>query len=63
MGDVASRFDDWMEILRTDVIQEAYGYEEGEFHADPDDWFPLFTEGLDPAEAFERALRSHRSPA
>lgn len=52
----AQNFDDWITSLNLDVIQDEYGYEEGEFTVYPDLWFPLFEEGLTPQQAFRRAL-------
>lgn len=53
-------FDDWIETLEIDVIQEEYGYEPGEFAVFPTLWRPLFDRGLTPAEAFKAALEAHR---
>ena len=49
-------FDEWITALNLDVIQDEYGYEEGEFTVFPDMWRPLYDEGLTPAAAFKRAL-------
>lgn len=49
-------FDDWIDVLTEDVIQNEYGYERGEFAVYPEHWRPLYTEGLTPSQAFKRAL-------
>jgi hypothetical protein len=55
----AWQFEDWIETLETEVIQEEYGYEPGEFNVTPENWRPLFLEGLSPLDAFKRALNTH----
>src|SRR4051812_26396353 len=50
-----AKFDRWIDDLRA-VIQDDYGYEEGEFTVYPSEWHPLFKEGLTPPAAFRRAL-------
>jgi hypothetical protein len=54
-------FDRWMMTLEVEVIQDEYGYEEGEFSATPELWRPYFDAGLEPSAAFKRALEAHRS--
>lgn len=49
-------FDDWITSLNLDVVQDEYGYEEGEFTVYPELWEPLWREGLTPQQAFRRAL-------
>lgn len=49
-------FRDWIAKLDEDVIQGEFGFEEGEFEVFPDDWRPLYDEGLTPREAYQRAL-------
>lgn len=49
-------FDEWITSLNLDVIQDEYGYEEGEFTVYPDHWRPMWKEGLTPQQAFRRAL-------
>ena len=49
-------FDEWIDELREDVVQDEYGYERGEFTVYPDEWRPAFEEGLTPSQAFRRAL-------
>jgi hypothetical protein len=56
--DPPSDFELWLETLKTDVIQDEYGYERGEFTVYPELWRPLFDDGCTPAEAFKRALDS-----
>lgn len=51
-----AQFESWITSLNLDVIQDEYGYEEGEFTVYPDHWHPLFLEGLSPQQAFRRAL-------
>ena len=51
-------FDEWIRQLKEDVICGDYGYEDGEFDVFPEQWRPLFDEGLRPQEAFERALKA-----
>jgi hypothetical protein len=61
-----AEFEAWIDTLREDVIQEEYGYEPGEFDVFPGMWKPLFLEGLEPSEAFKRALDDfvkHRTDA
>ena len=50
------KFRRWIEALEVDVIQDEFGYEPGEFTVFPDDWRPLFKEGLTPRAAWQRAL-------
>lgn len=52
----AERFDRWIDELTEEVIQGEYGYEPGEFTVYPDQWRPLYDEGLTPEQAFRRAL-------
>lgn len=52
------KFDAWLRDLEEDVIQIGHGYEPGEFIVYPDQWKPLYLEGLTPNEAFERALNA-----
>lgn len=49
-------FNRWIEILREDVIQGEYGYEEGEFTVYPEHWRGMWLARLTPSEAFKRAL-------
>ncbi|WP_422366384.1 hypothetical protein [Pelagibius sp.] len=58
--EAAYTFEDWIAELNLDVIQDGYGYGPGEFTVFPEQWFPLFEEGLSPLQAFQRALRAHR---
>ena len=51
--------DEWMRQLNEEVIQGAFGYEEGEFQAFPELWQPFYEQGLTPQEAFKRALDAH----
>lgn len=55
---MSERFREWMDDLNEKVIQEEFGYEEGEFDAFPELWEPLYLEGLSPREAWMRALDS-----
>lgn len=50
------KFDDWIDTLRTEVIQEEYGFEEGEFEVAPELWYYMYKKGLTPAQAFRLAL-------
>jgi hypothetical protein len=50
------KFDAWITSLNLDVIQDEFGYEEGEFTVYPEQWEPLWREGLTPRQAFRRAL-------
>jgi hypothetical protein len=52
---------DWIETLETDVIQDEFGYERGEFTVYPELWRSLYDEGLTPRQAWQRALDAHRS--
>lgn len=54
MSDEAYR--DWIDVLETEVVQDEYGYEPGEFTVYPEIWRGLFDEGLTPSQAFARAL-------
>ena len=56
MNDCA--FDDWIQALDEDVIQDEYGYERGEFTVYPDHWRSMYDDGLTPQQAFKRALDS-----
>ena len=49
-------FESWITDLREKVIEDEYGYEPGEFTVYPEQWRPLFDEGLTPEQAFRRAL-------
>ena len=49
-------FDDWIDVLREDVIEGDFGYEPGEFTVYADQWCPMFAQGLSPQDAFQRAL-------
>lgn len=49
-------FDSWIETLRTDVVQDEFGYEEGEFTVYPELWRQAFDRGLTPSQAFRSAL-------
>ncbi len=49
-------FGQWITSLNLDVVQDEYGYEEGEFTVFPEHWFPLWKEGLTPQQAFRRAI-------
>ena len=49
-------FDEWLWKLGTDVLQEEFGYEPGEFTVYPEHWRPLYDEGLSPRAAWQRAL-------
>lgn len=51
-----ARFVNWIRELDEDVIQGEFGFEEGEFDVFPDDWEPLYLEGLTPRQAYQRAL-------
>lgn len=53
---MSAKFDRWIEKLREDVVQDEYGYEPGEFTVYPNEWRPLYKEGLTPSQAFRRAL-------
>lgn len=55
---MASKFERWIEELDRDVIQDGFGYEEGEFAVYPEAWRPYYRQGLTPREAFERALQA-----
>ena len=55
------RFREWVRALDEDVIQGEFGYEPGEFTVYPDDWRPLYREGLTPRQAWQRALDAHRA--
>ena len=52
-------FDRWIEELELDVIQQEYGYEQGEFQVIPAMWIDKFCRLLTPTEAFAEALRDH----
>lgn len=52
-------FDEWIRVLDEDVIQDEYGYEDGEFAIFPELWRGMFDGGLTPAAAFRRALDAH----
>ena len=54
-------FEDWIQELEVDVVQDHYGYEPGEFTVYPDHWKSMFDEGLAPSQAFERALNAHNA--
>lgn len=58
---MSKKFDAWIRTLDETVIQGDFGYEPGEFTVYPDHWRPLFDEGLSPADAFQRALDSHKA--
>lgn len=49
-------FSKWIRELNESVIQDEFGYEEGEFTVFPDHWRQLFLEGLTPRQAWQRAL-------
>ena len=53
------KFDNWIDTLRVDVVQDEYGFEEGEFEVTPELWWPMYKEGLTPSQAFRRALDAH----
>ena len=53
-------YEDWLRILKEDVIEGEYGYEPGEFDVFPDAWVFLFCEGLTPQQAWQRALDAHK---
>jgi hypothetical protein len=53
---MSAKFDLWIDELREDVVQDEYGYEPGEFTVFPDEWRPLYKEGLTPSQAFKRAF-------
>ena len=55
------QFDEWIRSLDEDVIQGEFGYEPGEFSVYPDQWRPLYNEGLSPAQAWRRALDAHKA--
>ncbi len=59
MSNRSIKFLEWIEELRTEVIEQEYGYEPGEFTVYPEMWKPLYTKGLTPAQAFRRALDAH----
>lgn len=46
----------WLRTLNEDVIQGEFGYEEGEFTAFPALWHHLYSEGLTPRDAWQRAM-------
>jgi hypothetical protein len=53
------KFDKWIDELRESVIEGEYGYEPGEFTVYPQEWRPMFYEGLTPQQAFKRALDAY----
>ena len=59
MSTETMKFDDWIDTLRTDVVQDEYGFEEGEFEVTPELWRPMYKDGLTPSQAFRRALDAH----
>lgn len=50
------KFDEWIRQLDEDVIQGEFGYEPGEFTVYTSHWKPLYSEGLTPRQAWQRAL-------
>ena len=52
-------FDDWIDVLREDVVQGEYGYERGEFTVYPELWRGLFDLGMTPSQAFAHALDAY----
>ena len=53
-------YDEWLRVLREDVIQDEFGYEEGEFTVFPSLWHQLYAERLTPRQAWHRALDAYR---
>lgn len=51
-----AKFRAWLADLDERVIQEEFGYESGEFTVYPEEWRPLYDEGLTPDAAWKRAL-------
>ena len=49
-------FEEWLEELKTTVIEGEFGYEPGEFSVFADGWFPLWEAGMSPSEAFQSEL-------
>lgn len=49
----------WLTTLEDDVVIEEFGYERGEFTVYPESWEALYAEGLEPREAWQRALDAH----
>lgn len=49
----------WLTALEDDVIIAEFGYERGEFAVFPESWEGLYSEGLSPGEAWQRALDAH----
>jgi len=47
---------EWIIDLETNVIQEEFGYEPGEFTVYMTHWATLYEEGLTPRQAWQRAL-------
>lgn len=58
---IDEKFDSWIDQLETDVVQQEYGYEPGEFTVYPEHWRDLFDAGLTPQQAFRRAIASQSS--
>jgi hypothetical protein len=56
---MSEKFSRWIDTLNEDVVEGEYGYERGEFSVSPEDWRPMFREGLTPQQAFRRALDAH----
>lgn len=56
---MTTAFRKWLRELDEKVIQGEFGYERGEFDIYPDDWMPLYREGLTPRQAWQRALDGH----
>lgn len=57
----SAKFDKWIRELDEDVIQGEFGYEPGEFSVYPADWYPLYSEGLTPRQAWQRAMDAHKA--
>lgn len=54
--DVDEKFREWIRVLDEDVIQEEYGYEDGEFTVFAEHWHEHYRQGLTPQQSFKRAL-------
>jgi hypothetical protein len=57
--DWSDEYLDWCHRLQTEVIEDEFGYEAGEFTVYPAIWFALYSEGLTPRLAWQRALDAH----
>lgn len=54
-------FDAWVDELKEKVVQEEYGYEEGEFTVYPNHWRQMYDRGMPPSAAFKRALAARET--